>query len=215
MLCRSQLPENLAGSQNETPATKKHPYSARTARTFCTLLSESDQSVTALCKAHPELPHPLTLYRWRDKHPYFATLWRRAREAQAEHLMQRCLDLAAQATPKNAHAQRIKFDIYKFFGAKILPALYGDKPSTNAQSVSVAVVIPPERLNALRAKLDASRSAFAEVTERKERKEERTEALPDTLITFDREKARKALPENGKSLASMDNSTPVCSRATS
>jgi len=162
----------------------KRPYSGKLARTFCTLLSESEKSVTALLKEHPEMPHPLTLYKWREKHPYFAALWKRARETQAEHLMQKCLDLAASVTPQNAHAIRIQFDIYKFFGQKLLPALYGDKPATNTQNVNVAVVIPPERLNAIRSKLDASRQAFAELNNRKKKQE----SYPKSLIDFDRSK---------------------------
>jgi hypothetical protein len=98
--------------------------------------------------------------------------------------MQKCIDLAASATPKNAHEIRVKFDIYKFFGSKLLPALYGDKPAQATANVSVAVVISPERLNAIRGKLEASRTALAKVISGREKKAK----LPQSLLDFDRAK---------------------------
>lgn len=95
--------------------------------------------------------------------------------------MQRCLDLARDATAKNAHAIRVKFDIYKFFASKWMPALYGDKPSTTNVSTSVAVVISPERLDSIRSRLDAARGKVKEVADKYDAKE----ALPKTLKDFD------------------------------
>jgi len=169
---------------------KRNNYNARLARFFCSLLCASEKSVTQLLKENPHLPDVMTLYKWRDKHPYFATLWKRAREAQAEHLMQKCLDLARKASPRNAHQVRVQFDIYRFFGQKVLPSIYGDKPANMSVSASVAVVISPERLNAIRAKLDASREAFKSVEQRKERQKQ----LPESLKQFDRENRRESHP---------------------
>lgn len=201
---KSGLSRDPQESEKQLVARKKRTYNARIARAFCALLSDSEKSVSAILREHPEFPSPLTLYKWRDRHPYFATLWKRAREAQAEHLMQKCLDLAAQATAKNAHAVRVKFDIYKFFGQKLLPTVYGDKPSTTHLSTSVAVVISPERLNAIRLKLEASREAFKTLTERKTKEDN----FPQSLKDFDKEKL-KLLHSNGDEEHSTDNEHPT------
>jgi len=170
-----------------TDAALRHKKPFSSFKAFCEILSKSELSVSKILAQNPQFPNERTLYRWKEK-PKFAVLWKRAREAQAEHLIQKCLDLANGATPKNAHAIRVQFDIYRFFAAKVLPSLYGDKPSPMSVSTSVAVVISPERLNAIRAKLDASRATFKTIEEQKTKAELRKQrTLPESLLRHDRE----------------------------
>ena len=107
--------------------------------------------------------------------------------------MQKCLDLARSATKQNAHAVRVKFDIYKFNASKILPALYGDKPSETSVSVSNTVVIGEAQLNALRGNLERARAQFAALNETKEKTKERKTLYPPSLIEFDESKKQRGV----------------------
>jgi hypothetical protein len=91
-------------------------------------------------------------------------MWREARRQQGEFLAQRCLDFAQDTTPENAHAQRLKSDIYWRIASKFFPAVYGDKPvQSNTTNVSIGVSLSQERLTELQAKLESTRAHFATV----------------------------------------------------
>jgi hypothetical protein len=130
------------------------------AKRFCETLATSDQAIFAILKAHPEFPQWRQLLRWRDKHAWFAAMWRRAREEQGEHLAQKCLNIARTATPKNAHQCRVQFDIYKWVASRFAPAIYGDKPTAPQTNIAVGVTISTERLNEIRSKLDVTRAVM-------------------------------------------------------
>jgi len=164
----------------------KHPYRALTAKAFLALLSKADCGVETLLKEHPELPSLNTLFHWRRRNPGFAKLWLLAQEEQAERLMQRCLDLAKDCTPQTAHVVRVRFDIYRHRASKVFPQIWGDKPQQTLTNVAVAVSISPERLNALRGKLERSRATLIESLEKKESTQKRREGLPQSLIDFDK-----------------------------
>ena len=150
-------------------------------------LSQSERGVSSVLASSPDFPHLSTLYAWAREKPAFRRMWDQAREAQAEMLMQKTLDLAADTTPKNAHAVRVKFDIYRFRAAKVLPALYGDKPSMTSVSTSVALVVSPERLDQIQGKLESARASYREVTERNEKRERKLLEMPESLREYDRE----------------------------
>jgi hypothetical protein len=144
------------------PIGTKQPWTPQIAQRFFDLLSTSQSSLLELLRANPELPPYKDLNSWRcnNKHN-FADLWRKAREAQAEFLAQRCLDLARDTTPKNAHAQRLKFDIYRHLSAKFYPAVYGDKPTQPQTTVNVGISLSPEHLQDIRNKLDQARLSLS------------------------------------------------------
>lgn len=137
--------------------------------------------------AHPgEFPSLRTLQKWRDKYPVFATAWRRAEEQQAWFRLQKVLDL--EITPKNAHEVRVRFDIAKWFASKLIPNVYGDKPSETSVSVSNTVVIGEAQINAIRANLDRARQQFESLTDTKKKTEERKALYPESLKEFDKAK---------------------------
>lgn len=161
-------------------------YGRKVCSHFCDLLSQSEKSATKIVEENPDLPDMRTLLRWRDRYPAFDRMWKRAREIQAEHLMQKCFDLAASADKTNAHAVRVKFDIYKFNASKILPAIYGDKPSETNVSVQTAVVIGPERLEQIRANLERARAQFSEKPDALTKRKEVHSRYPESLVEYDR-----------------------------
>jgi hypothetical protein len=167
----------------------------RNAKRFFDLLGSSHQSLLDLLRAHPELPPYKKLQSWRANYPWFAEAWRNAREQQGEYLVQRCLAIANATTPKNAHAQRVKFDIYWKVASKFFPSVYGDKPTaTQTTNVQIGFSVSAERLNEIRSKLEITREALRPIssngddkpetlTKRAERSE-RTKGLP--LLDYSR-----------------------------
>jgi hypothetical protein len=70
--------------------------------------------------------------------------------------------MAKATTPKDAHATRVKFDIYRFVASKFLPDVYGDKPlhSQQTTTVNVGISLSPAQLGEIRSKLDSTRQHF-------------------------------------------------------
>ena len=145
------------------PTGTRQKLSKPLAERFFSLLATADVSLLELLRQHPELPPFRQLDYWRRHTPWFCDSWRKARQAQADFLVQKCLDLAKEATPKNAHVTRVQFDIYRWLAAKFHPEVYGDKPpAPTSTTVNVGIAISPERLQDIRNKLDITRSAFLE-----------------------------------------------------
>ncbi len=90
----------------------------------------------------------------------FSGLFDRARKRQAELIAQSCLDLDPQDKDK-AIADRLRFDVRKWYAGKLLPALYGDKPA-EVNVALVQAVITPAQLEELRGKLEETREALRE-----------------------------------------------------
>lgn len=158
-------------------------YSKSMALRFCALLSESDCSTMTLLASHPgEFPTLRTLYNWRDRYPAFARAWEKAKEAQAEFLMQTTIDLARHATKENAHAVRVKFDIFKFRASKILSNIYGDKPCTSISTTVNTLVVSPERLQAIRANLDRARANLKDSSDLKRKPSPTTSPLSSSTV---------------------------------
>jgi hypothetical protein len=157
---------------------------------FCEVLAQSDQAIFQILAEHPEFPPWNTLRNWRERAPWFAAMWRKAREEQGEHLAQKCLDCAAQTDPKNAHAMRVKIDTFKWVASRFAPAVYGDRPTAPTTNVNVGVCISNERLSEIRSKLNITRVAMSKGNSKAEGKPltngdspkvEKTERLPSTL----------------------------------
>jgi hypothetical protein len=127
---------------------------------FCETLAQSDQALFKVLEEHPEFPKFKQLCNWRERNPWFAAMWRKAREEQGEHLAQKCLDIAAKTTPQNAHQRRVQYDIYKWVASRFAPATYGDRPVAPQTNIAVGVTISTERLNEIRNKLSITRAVM-------------------------------------------------------
>jgi hypothetical protein len=145
------------------PPGTPQPLTKQLAAYFFDLLSTSERSLLELLRAHPELPPFKQLDSWRvhNKHG-FAEKWKHAGELRAHFLAEKCLDIQHNANPKNAHSQRVKFDVLKWMCAKLNPTFYGDKPATTAVNVAVGFNVSPERLQEIRGKLDMTRNTLAD-----------------------------------------------------
>ena len=114
-----------------------------------------------LLRKHPDLPPWRQINSWQAGKAWFRDGWRKAHQQQAHFLAQKCIELANSADPKTAHVIRVKFDILKWYAAKMHPDFYGDKPQqAPTTNVQIGLAISPERLTEIRTKLDNTRSAF-------------------------------------------------------
>ena len=140
------------------PEGTRQPLTKELAEYFFSLISTCDSSLLELLRQHPELPPFKQLDYWRRHKPEFAEGLKAARKNQADFLVQKCADLAKNATPQTAHLARVQFDIYRWLAGKFHPDAYGDKSAAAPQTtVNVGVSISPERLSEIRAKLDNTR----------------------------------------------------------
>ncbi len=143
------------------PEGTRQPLTKELAEYFFSLVSTCDTSLIQLLRSHPELPPFKQLDYWRRHTTWFCEGWKQARRQQADFLVQKCADLAKNATPQTAHVSRVQFDIYRWMAAKFHPDAYGDKLATTPNTtVNVGIAISPERLQDLRNKLDITRSAL-------------------------------------------------------
>jgi hypothetical protein len=78
-------------------------------------------------------------------------MYARAREQQGHVAAERAVREACQATPETAHSARVKMDALRWFAAKLLPRVYGDRIE-HAGSINVNVGLA-DRLNAARKRL--------------------------------------------------------------
>ncbi len=131
---------------------------------LCRLIATGEKSLPAILAEHPELPPIECWLRWRRKHSWLREAWRIARESQAEHLAQKCLDIATETVPTNAHAQRLKFDVYRQLAKWLHPLAFSERPQSSG-NVNVAVAIGAETLSEIRSRLEATRAQLRDKPE--------------------------------------------------
>lgn len=102
-------------------------YSEELAETICLQMIEG-KSLRAICQAD-EMPHISTVLRWlaSGEHVTFANKYAHAREAQADVMDSRILDVADACTNETALADRVKIAAYQWRASKLAPKRYGDK----------------------------------------------------------------------------------------
>lgn len=100
------------------------------------------KSLREICKP-AGMPDKSTVIRWLDDQA-FRDRYARAREAQADTMDDLVLETANKTNARNAAANRVKIDAYKWRAGKLKPKVYGDR-----QMVELDVV--DNRADALKA----------------------------------------------------------------
>lgn len=77
------------------------------------------------------MPHRSTVIRWMADDERFATKCARAREAQADLMDDKILDVAEASTSETAASDRVKIAAYQWRASKLAPKKYGDKLDLN------------------------------------------------------------------------------------
>ena len=105
-----------------------------------------------LCDENDELPTPRTVYKWLRLHKEFVHNYTRAKEDQADYLVEECLDIAdGDLEPAD---KRIRVDTRKWIASRFNVKKYGDKQFIETKDTTDEVSDDDldERIKALMAK---------------------------------------------------------------
>jgi hypothetical protein len=130
------------------------------------------ENMTKICEGGG-MPSRATVYGWFDRHPEFYARCARAREALADHLVDKIEQMADNATLKNIEKVKLKISVAQWRAMKVAPRMYGDRmraeiTGENGGPVQVqaltidARALMPEHREALKQALLAAKNAKGE-----------------------------------------------------
>ena len=125
------------------PAGRPTDYNEDIANRLCTEIASSSKSLRTLCKGD-DMPDISTIMRWIKKHEEFREQYARAKEAQADYLIEEMIDIADNGSndfmtvvigdleyeKENKEVisrSRLRVDTRKWIASKLKPKKYGDK----------------------------------------------------------------------------------------
>jgi hypothetical protein len=101
-------------------------YTDDLAETICSRM-EAGEPLAAICRDEA-MPGVRTVLRWADENEAFADQYRRAQQAQAEHLDAKIDEIAATAVDKDsAAAARVQINALIWRASKQAPKRFGDR----------------------------------------------------------------------------------------
>jgi hypothetical protein len=127
----------------KNPPGRPSKFSDALADEICELLM-SGMPLTQICR-DPKFPDSVTVYRWLEKHEAFRNKYRSARDVQAEHYLDKIIEVASDSRNDwvevedargnvrtvldSDHVQRSRLicDNLKWVMSRIAPKKYGDK----------------------------------------------------------------------------------------
>jgi len=117
-------------------------YSEAMTDKICHAIATSNKGLNAICKEEG-MPSPAMVYDWLTKHETFQEKYARAREMQADFLLEEIVNISDDTsndtieTPKGdipdnewINRSRLRVDVRKWFMSKVHPKKYGDKIQT-------------------------------------------------------------------------------------
>lgn len=115
-------------------------YSLEIAEKICTLISTSTLGTKRLCEENEWMPCYATIKNWLKTHEAFLAMYTRAKDDQADILVEEMLEIADNKTEDIISGQfgdsgnsvavqraRLQIDTRKFIASKLKPKKYGDK----------------------------------------------------------------------------------------
>ena len=107
-------------------------------------------------------PNASNIYRKMANDEEFAACITRAREAQQEHEMDYCIQLADSATPEDYNVKKLQIWARQWRAAKLAPKKYGDKPeiivnNNNTAASATVINLPPDQEAQLKQLIDSAR----------------------------------------------------------
>ena len=106
-------------------AENRHLYSTRLASEILERMAQGE-TVTAICRSRPDMPHPVTVGGWCHDVEGFAPAYARAQVLQAHAWNDGLIELRDDDS-LDPQVKRVKFDITKWVISKTAPMHYGDK----------------------------------------------------------------------------------------
>ena len=130
-------------------------YSPAIAAAICTRIVLGE-SLRRIC-ASAGLPPVATVLDWIERHADFAEQFRRARELQADLLVDDLLDMADDEAI-DASDKRIRFELAKWLAARLNPRKYGERGALEPAGSLEALTDDQlgQRIRALLARIDGA-----------------------------------------------------------
>lgn len=114
----------------KTKMGRPSDYLPEVADDICALIADGE-SLRSVCK-RKGMPGKATVFRWLREDVDFRDQYARAREEQAESLLEDVLEIADKCVPDAAEIAKAKLriDARKWYITKVAPKKYGDKITT-------------------------------------------------------------------------------------
>ncbi len=135
--------------KEKRPVGRPTDYTPELADRICELVATSTFGTKKLCKTHDWMPDDTCIYKWRYRHPEFASKYAEAKARQADLLAEEIIEIADdglndtyvddQGNVKTdtdvIQRSRLRIDTRKWIACKLLPKVYGQtKPADPADS---------------------------------------------------------------------------------
>ena len=118
--CEDLVGKPLPAKRTGRPST----YSEAVANDICERIALGN-SLRSICMGD-DMPHMSTVFKWLGQQPTFAENYTRAREAQADAIVDDILDIADDKS-LDPNDRRIRIDTRKWLAGKMRPKKYSDK----------------------------------------------------------------------------------------
>lgn len=100
-------------------------YVKEVADDICQLIAQGE-SLRKICE-RPGMPSLSMVFRWLNEQAEFRDQYARARENQADFLLEEMLEISDLATPEDVSVAKLRVDARKWYITKVAPKKYGDK----------------------------------------------------------------------------------------
>jgi hypothetical protein len=111
-------------------------YTEELGREICRRL-ENGESLKAIGR-DPAMPCYATIYHWLERFPEFEEMYVRARQRQADTLLDEAREVALGATRESVWADRLRFDTIRWMTARLAPRKYVERLVVAQVSAEIA-----------------------------------------------------------------------------
>ncbi|WP_118785719.1 terminase small subunit [Haemophilus haemolyticus] len=105
---------------------------------ICLLLAQGE-SLRKICE-RPGMPAISSVFKWLNENQQFSEQYARAREDQADFLLEEMLEISDLATPEDVSVAKLRVDARKWYITKVAPKKYGDKVTQEITGVNGAPI---------------------------------------------------------------------------
>ena len=136
-------------------AGRPTPYNLELGEKICNLISSSTDGIKTLCEANDWMPCHATIKNWLRTNDEFLALYVRAKDEQADILVEQMLEIADDKTEDKIATEfgesgnsvavaraRLQIDTRKFIASKLKPKKYGDKLDLTTDGKEIQSLIP-------------------------------------------------------------------------
>jgi hypothetical protein len=117
-------------------------YNEKLGNKICEAIANSSKGLTHICAENEDFPSRQTIHEWIIKYKDFGDKYTRAKELQAEYLIDEILTISDDGTndframensngiavdKEHINRSRLRVDTRKWLASKLVPKIYGDK----------------------------------------------------------------------------------------